>query len=77
MKINKINQNYHNCTAFQSKFSPAVNEYISKMPMSYFNLIDILFEIKNKMTKIYQDEIHYRLPSLKYECSGRRCSCCV
>ena len=47
----------------------------SKMS-GYFKLIDILFEIKNKMIKRYQDELHYRLPSLKHKCSGRKCSCC-
>ncbi len=29
------------------------------------------FEIKNKMTKHQQDEIHYRLPSLKHACRGK------
>ena len=52
-----------------------VSSDTSKMS-GYFKLIDILFEIKNKMTKRQQDEIHYRLPSLKHACSGRKCSCC-
>ena len=52
-----------------------VSSDTSKMS-GYFKLIDILFEIKNKMTQRYQDEIHYRLPLLKHTCSGRKCSCC-